>query len=456
MADASVLNSDELESVNRAIASNITQSEFATHHPGMPTAHPLIFSHSNSSSLDAVIGQYRQGIIKIPASSNNMLANANWTILNRSILSCPYISGSYTIPWGAVKPAMAYYYGINLWQLNLSGIGNLSGNGISMLDMFLRSNPTDRRNFLDQVEPYAVGVTAGTTVTFCAPLYLPWNGPGWVGGGYNLDANVSASTLQVSIQLNPVYNWIGGGSSGITGSMPTSFLTYNMKMMNQLDVLNQEFAPSKISSRGLFRLPFPYYQQYPLFSTPNAGPSNIQSLSLQSIPNGELVSIIVHGIPSGNKGVSTNNQAVDLTPVSFDYYRLELQGTRLIELETPQEILVQNNYMSVGSSSGFSNIYQNGAFTTATGGAATYTSLVAQNGTGAFTALECFTSNPTNFMDGNGVTQLAQNFSGQIFTFFYQLSSQYTAARYPLIDWYITYVTNGLINWDSGVAKLIT
>lgn len=456
MADASLLSPEEQTYVNQAVVDNITSSIVGPTNPGTPTYNPLIFSHSDNSTLDAMIGQYRQGIIKIPASSVNFLANANFTILNRSILSAPYISGSYNIPQGAVKPSLTYYYGINLWQLNLSGIGNLSGNGVSMLDMLLRSNPTDRRNFLSTVEPYAVGVTGGTNVTFCAPLYLPWNGPGWAGGGYNLDANVSASTLQVSIQLNPVYNWIGGVTGGIVGNMPTSFLNYDMKMMNQLDVLNQEFAPSKISSRGLFRLPFPYYQQYPLFSQSNNNPSGIQSLSLQSIPNGELVSIMIHGIPSANKGTSSVNTAVDITPVTFTYVRLELQGTRLIELETAQEIAIQNNYFSVGSSSGFNFNLTNAAFTTTTGGVNSIGASTAPVvSSGQFTALECFTSSPSNFFDGNGVVQLAQNFSGQIFTFFYRLAPQYTSAQYPLIDWYITYVANGQINWSDGVAKLI-
>lgn len=458
MADLALLNPDEQESVMRATASNIVESEIATSHPGAVTRHPLIFSHSDYSTLDAVIGEYFQGVLKIPSSSMSMQANANFTLLNRSILSSPYITGSYIIPQGAVKSSLAFYYALNLWQINIAGIGNLSGNGVSMLDMLLRSNPIDRRDFLSEVDPYAVGVTGGTTVEFCAPLYLPWNGPGWAGGGYNVDANVSASNFQISLQLNPPYQWIGGVSTGIVGAMPTSFTNYNMKIMNQLDVLNQEFAPSKISSRRLFRLPFPYYQQYPLFSTPNNENGNgvLQTLSLQSVPDAELISIMIHGIPSFNKGSATSVSAVDLTPVTFKYIRLELQGKRLIELENTKEILIQNNYFSVGSSSGFKFRIDNAAFTTATGGVNTYTNTTVVNNTAQFTALECFTSNPSNAMDGNGVTQLAQNHSGQIFSFYYTLEPKFISARYPLIDWYITYVSNGLLKFDGGVAHLTT
>lgn len=457
MADQSIMNPDELESVNRAIASNITSSAIGTSHPGAPSAHPLIFSHTENSTLDAVIGQYRQGVIRVPASSTNMLANASFILLNIAILSAPYVTASYMLPQGAIKPSLSYYYGINAWQLNLSGIGNLQGNGISMLDMLLRSNPTDRRDFLSTVEPYAVGVTGGTLVSFCAPLYLPWNGPGWVGAGYNLDAAVSSSSFQINIQLYPPYQWIGGVGSGLTGgTLPTQFLSYEIKVMNQLDVLNQQFAPSKISSRGLFRLPFPYYQSYPLFTTANSGSQNIQSIQLQSVPNAELVSIIIHAIPSYNKGIPASTTAVDITPMLFDYYRLELQGNRLIELTTPREILIQNNYMSVGSSSGFNFDLINGAYTSVTGGINTYTSTTAVTGSGQLTCLECFTSNPTNFMDGNGVTQLAQNFSGQIFNFYYKFQPQYTAALYPFVDFFITYVSNGLLEADGGTFRLIT
>lgn len=459
MADMALLNPDEQETVKRAMASNIVESTLATSHPGAPVHHPLIFSHPESSTLDAVIGEYYQGTLKVAATTNNMQSSPNFTILNTSILSAPYVTGDYIIPQGAVKPSEAFYYAISQWQINIPGVGNLSGNGISMLDMLLRSNPTDRRNFLSKVEPYAVGVTGGTKVTFCAPLYLPWNGPGWVGGGYNLDANVSASTFQINLQFHPNYQWIGGIPTGITGgTLPSSFTNLFIKVMNQLDVLNQAFAPSKISSRGLFRLPFPYYQQYPLFSTVNNenGSGLIQNLTLNGLPDAELVSIIIHGIPTANRGTPSVNTAVDITPVTFSSYRLERQGKRYIELETPQEIMIQNNYFSVGSSSGFNFDLVNGAFTTATGGVNTYSNTTATTTTAQFTALECFTSNPSNMMDGNGVTQLAQNFGGQIFTFYYVLDPKYTSSHYPLIDWYITYVSNGLLTFSGGVAKLIT
>lgn len=456
MADGEFIGGAHLESVQRAVASNLTKSLVALSHPGALQVANTIYSHEESSTLDMAIGQYRQGIIKVPSSSLSFGSNINFTLLNRSILGTPYLTGAITIPQGAVLPSMWIYPAIQNFQLSIPGISNLQYNGLSMLSMLLRSNTTERRNELNNLCPGGVGVTGGTTIQFAMPLVVPWCSSNVAHSGYYLDADTLASVVQMSFLFNPVSQWIGGQTGGISGSMPTQFNFLNLKLTNQLDLLNTEFSLAKNSD--IFRFPFNYMVSYPLFSQPNgAATGTIQQIQLQALPSAELTSIIIWAVPSLSKGVSTNNQAVDWSPIQFAYEKLSLQGQDLILLETNPEILTENNWMSVDSSAGFYFNTYNAAFANGGTGPLQYSNATyAVNALPQrFTALECFISDPSSCYESSSKFQLAQNYSGQIFTFYYILPSNLGPVNCPYIDFYITYVANAVLDVQRGTANMI-
>lgn len=457
MADASITGDEHMETVRRAVLSNLTKSYVALMHPGGIKLNETIYSSSENSVLDASIYQLRSGIARIPASSLSLMANMNFTINNTSVISGLYLTGQITIPEGAVLPSLWFYYGLQNVQIGMPGISNFQLNGISLLNLFLRQNPEDRRNELSNLCPGAVGVTGGTTVKFTVPLsYII--GEGFVADrGFYQDQETLNSVMQFSFLFNPPSQWIGGLTGGIVGSLPTQFDALNMKVCSQIDILNSEFSMAKNSD--IFRIPFTYVTSYPLFQQRNAGPGQIQQLSLQALPTAELCGILIFPVASNGRGSSSNNQAAVYDPIQLTYHKLSLQGQDLILLEQNAEILTQNQFFSVGSSAGFYyDVIEPPYTNSATGSTGTYiytdsTPIVQRQ---RFTSLECFIADPSGTFAGKGKFQLARNFSGQIFTFYYQVPDDCTVSRVPYIDWYITYLANGLINIENGAAKLVT
>ena len=462
MADGSIggVGGPDSEMVQRAVMSNLSRSMVGLMHPGNVTVNSTIYSHEENSTLDTSIYEVRSGIAKVPATALNFQSNINFTLLNRSVVSGLYLTGQITIPQGAVLPSKWFYYALQNIQYGFPGISNFQLNGISMLNLFMRQNPQDRRDELNNLNPGAIGVTGGTAVPFTVPLsYI-------IGEGFNADKGFYlsggslANVMQFSFQFNPAYQWIGSGgvtggfTGGIVGSLPTQFDSLSMKICSQIDILNQEFDMARMSD--IFRIPFSFVTSYPLFQQANAGPSTTQQIQLQALPSAEMTSILVWAVPSNRVGISSINTAVDYSPIKFTYEKLSLQGVDFILLENNVEILTQNNFYSVGDSSGFYYNDDNVSYATSATGTIQYNATTLSSTQKRFTALECFIADPSRCFDGQSKFQLSRNFSGQILTFYYKVPDDLTTAVCPFIDFYFTYLANGIFDVQKGTANLIT
>ncbi len=457
MASASTMGgvgSANSEMVQRAVMSNLNNSMIGLMSPSGIGLNQTIYAHEESSTLDTSIISVNSGIARIPGSSLNLGSNINFTILNRSTISGLYLTGSITIPQNAVLPSKWFYYAVQNIQFNIPGTSSYQLNGVSLLDLYMRQNPQDRRDGLNDLIPSAIGATGGTNVPFTVPLsYII--GEGWTANdGFYMSAASLANVIQISFQFEPAYRWIGALPAGIVGSLPTQFNSLTLKLASQVDILNQEFDMAKMSD--IFRIPFTYITSNPIFNQVNSGPSSIQTLNLTALPSGELISIFIHAIPSNKVGVSALNRAVNFNPIKFDYHKLSLQGTDLILLENEKEILSQNTFYSVGDSCGF--YYNDNNVTSAyVGGTGTfvYTGSTIVSAQQRFTTLECFIADPSSCFNGSKF-QLSRNFSGQVLTFYYVVPQELTNANCPYIDFYVTYISNGIVDVQKGTSTLIT
>lgn len=331
--------------------------------PGQNLLNNSLYSTPHNTKLDLINQLVTRGRLKISTNSLSFGASSTFQIPPGSFLSDCWLGVQVTTPRYACAPSGWLLNAIARIQYQVSGnssINNVTLSGASHRDMVLFScGDTDKRNAVLQCSPYIDGTAAGGTYTAACPLYLPWSSPSQ-NGLFPIDTSTLQSNLVVTIEWKPFYQ-IFNGQSGQAISGPTVF-DYCYFKATQVDL--QDGYAFKISNSMLadpsltYAIPTFLTQTYTV--NQSVTPGTPGSISLSSLPQGQLVYILVAAKPLSWYGSSTTNSSL-IYPQSVEYSFLRLQ-------HNGQDLIVIDNYYEKqlvdildSNSSGFKYTYQNSA-----------------------------------------------------------------------------------------------
>lgn len=429
------------DTILQGAESVIDNSIIALNHPSGTTVNDVLYANPRNSKLDLTKLQIRNGVYKVAPTSLGIGSSIAFNILNRSIVSGFYLSGQIVLPAYTNLCSNWFYYLINTLQFQISGINNLQYTGISLRDMYLMETSKARRDYLssDLMPAISTGASPEDYYDFIVPLPLFFNEGMIATKGFFMDLNTLSATIQMNIQFNSLQSVVSGVTGNTPLSLPTSFKSLYLKPYAQMDHLTNEFAAHRVSN--IFRVPFNFVQYYSLVNQSiTAGQKN--SVQLQQLPQGELLRCVLSATNARAVGASDNKTVVNYDPVQFSYLRLTLNGNDLVLLESQKEIYNQQLYNSNGDDAALQ--YTSTRFTNvagATGGQTDFNNNL--------TTIDCFVPAISGSMYESEFS-VAESFNGQIFQLEYQLADP----TIDLLNWNITYLSNGIITVENGEAKL--
>ncbi len=447
MADRTLLVPSMEETILRGAESVIDRSIVALNHPGGTLVNDVIYANPSNSSLDLTKLQERVGVYRIAPTSLGLGNSISFSILNRSLLTGFYLTGTISVPAYSQLISNWFFYLINTLQFSISGINNLQYTGVSLRDMYLLENSKARRDYLSSDLMPAYDNTEGTgtvEVEFICPIPLFHNEGMIATKGFVLDANTLSSTMQMTINFNPIYHVFSGLTGHVPLTYPTSFNSLYLKPYMQMDHLTHEFAAHRISP--IFRVPFNFVQYYNLVNQPVTSPDDINTLQLQQLPQGELTRIILSASDATKIGNVGSTQLANFDPVPFSYLRLTLNGNDLVLLDTEKQIYNQQLYNSIGDDAAAQYVSTRFSSTGTTGSNIDYTNNL--------TTIDCFIPAIAGSMYQSEFS-VAESFNGQIFQLYYRLAPK-GQTDITRLNWNITYLSNAILSIESGEAKLQT
>lgn len=331
--------------------------------PGQNLINNELYSTPHNTKLDLINQLVTRGRTKISSNSLNFGATSTFQIPPSSFLSDCWISGQVTTPQYACAPSGWGLNAINRIFYQLSGnssINNVSLNGSSHRDLVLFScGTTAKRNAVLNLSPYINGTSAGSVNVFAIPIYLPWSSLA-AQGVFPFDTSTLSSNIIVSIEWKPFYQIFSGQTgNAITGPLAFDNLNLKAKTVDLMD--GYAFKISNIMNQDpslTYAIPSLLTQTFDVYQ--NVTPGVQSSISLSSLPTGQLAFIMVTARPVSWGGDSTTTTSL-IYPQSaeFSYLNLQYNGQDLIKYENYQEKLLGDLNDSVDS--GFGYTYTNSA-----------------------------------------------------------------------------------------------
>ena len=419
------------EVVLGAVGEQVESSMFGMMHPGNITSGSH-YAHQDSSSLEVNVLQVRQGTLKIPATSLNLSSTATFQVPNRELQGPMCLVGSITINKFILGKSCWLYDIMNQITISTPGLNNLQYSGVSMRDTMLRSFSSTMRNALTELMPM-VDSTAGTiTYEFVCPLYLPWSHGLDPKTGFFLEAGVIASNYILQIDWLPITQVLYTYTP-LTNT-PTYPVAFNRLELKPLWTAVSLSPALTISKNDTYSIPSFGIQSYDLYGVPNT-PGVESNLLLQSLPTGQIVSILISPIDASTVGTSNGATYANPVPMEFKYLRLNYLGLDLLELYQT-EIIALGLYSSIYGSDGFSYTVTNALLNTSYVHSPIETRITALEPTGIDVSQSY--SNHDGFM--------ARVYQGQIFQLYYVLDTT-TATS---VNFRITYVFNRVYLFKDG------
>lgn len=331
--------------------------------PGQNLLNNSLYSTVHNTKLDLINQLVTRGRLKISTNSLAFGASSTFQIPPGSFLSDCWLGVGVTLPQYACASSGWLLNAIARIQYQVSGnssINNVTLSGASHRDMVLFScGDTDKRNAILNCSPYIDGTAAGGTYTAACPLYLPWSSPSQ-DGLFPIDTSTLQSNLVVTIEWKPFYQ-VFSGQTGHAIAGPTSF-DYCYFKATQVDLLDgyafRVSSAMNMDPQLTYAIPTFLTQTYVV--NQSVTPGTPGSISLSSLPQGQLSYILVAAKPASWYGTSATTATL-VYPQSVEYTFLRLQ-------HNGQDIIVIDNYYEKqlvdildSNSSGFQYSYNNSA-----------------------------------------------------------------------------------------------
>jgi len=427
------------DSIRDVVLASASDSLYGLMQPSGLTVNKTVYAHEESSSVEAAVLEIRQGVLKIPSTSTNLSSTLSFTIQNSKIQDIYYIKGALTLPQWCVLKSMWFLDAIDNVQIQIPGSGNIQYDGASWKDFLLRTSSKDQRNALNDFMPYVAATAGATTTNFVCPVVTPWSSNVSPQSAFPLDADSLSNNVILSVTLKPAYQWIFATQSGgaHVRVLPTAFDSLELKPLNLVSHVKDQLSIGRM--RELYRIPTYYLQSYKLSGVALTGAQ--QSLTLQQMPNAQLVSILIR-VEDDSKYMSSDNAAASqalVNPVNIrlSQLRLNFNGLDLIDL-SDKEISLMHGSSAIGYDGGLS-------YTTYTSASNSVTTSTAYDQN--LNVLECFILN-----NGKALSEceyaLSKNFNGYTMTLFFTAPAAVASSTVT-----ITYVCNAVMDIQNGIAQ---
>jgi hypothetical protein len=321
-------------------------------HPGRSIVASGLYAQPANSKLNVVPELNTIGRLKISSNSLNFGSSSQFQIPPQSFNGQMFLHGEVACD--------RYVQATSTWLLDMierieyqisgnSSINNVSLDGESHRDLIMASVEGEEKRLkmfrgTDVVDSNAAAVTASATI----PLYLPWSAPDRE-GAFPFDTSTLSSNIIVTIRWRPGYR-VFFGTSGQSPTLPTAFSALHLKSF-QTDLLNGAFAVSRAMSMDpslTYSMPTYLCQSYKVDQSITTGSNT--TISLTSLPQGQLVAVLCSAVPTSYKGVSAGNVAAFWYSPVFSYSELLHNGQQLYLGESLDEIRCINALCKKGGS----------------------------------------------------------------------------------------------------------
>lgn len=329
-----------MQLLEQEVGSLLSMNPVQLAHPGRSIVATGLYAQPQNSSVNIVPELNTIGRLKISSNSLSFGSSSQFQIPPQSLNSQQFLHGEVVCARYVQATSEWLLDAIEQIQYQVSGnssINNVTLSGESHRDLIMASVESEEKRLkmfpLNQViDTNAAGATFSATI----PLYLPWSAPDRE-GAFPFDTSTLSSNIVVTIRWRPAYR-VFYGTSGQTPTLPTAFSSLYLKSF-QTDLLNGAFAIARAQSMDpslTYSIPTYLCQSYTTdVSITTGSPTTI---SLSSLPAGQLVAILCSCIPTSYKGVSAGTTAAFWYSPVFSYSELLHNGQQLYVAESENEI----------------------------------------------------------------------------------------------------------------------
>lgn len=334
------------------IGSLLSNNPVQLAHPGRSLVATGLYAQPANASVNVVPELNTIGRLKISSNSLSFGSSSQFQIPPQSIDSQFFLHAEVVYARYVHSSSMWLLEMIDQIQYQVSGnssINNVSLNGASHRDLVLASvDGEEKRLKMFPVGGVVDGNAAGGTAKATIPLYLPWSSPDRM-GAFPIDTSALSSNIVITIRWKQGFN-VFNGQNAQTPVLPSAFSSLFLKSF-QTDLLNGAFAISRAQSmdRSLsYNIPTYLTQSY--VTDVAITPGTKSTVALSSLPQGQLICIMVSASPASWKGVAAGTTLIQPQSATFDYSRLTHNGQDIYVAESEDEIRCINALAKKGGS----------------------------------------------------------------------------------------------------------
>lgn len=345
--------------MDQIVERNLLESKLFLNHPGQGGIASDIYSSPHNAELDLLKRKVYTGRYKLSSNSLTIPSTSTFTLSPGTVLSQVWVVCSIVFPQHARAPDGWFLKAIDRLELSLSGNSSIQSLQISGESHFQQVMATcasqEKRNSILQASPAFNLTGGGATLNGAMPLNLFFSSPE-MQGTFALDSSTLQSQIQISIRWKPAYQWLSG-STGNAITVPTAFADLYMRC-NQVE-FSQGHPMLELQSKNpdaIYTIPSLYFQSFDTTATLTHGSET--SISLSTIPAGNLQAILLTATPSTEVGIASTLQYVNNHSIEFANLRLLFNGQEIYRVEDElEEKLV--SCLKADDDSGFDYKYLN-------------------------------------------------------------------------------------------------
>lgn len=333
-----------IQLLEQEVGSLLSANPVQLAHPGRSIIATGLYAQPGNSTVNIVPELNTVGRLKISSNSLGFGSSSQFQVPPSSINSQFFLTASVT--------CNRYVQATSTWLLDMiqqiqyqisgnSSINNVTLDGESHRDLIMASVEGEEKRLkmfplTNVVDTNAAGATFDATI----PLYLPWSAPDRE-GAFPFDTSTLSSNIVITIRWRPAYN-VFYGTNAQTPTLPTAFSNLYLKSF-QTDLLNGAFAIARAQSMDpslTYSIPTYLCQSYKVDTSITTGART--TVSLSSLPAGQLVAVLCSATPTSYKGVSAGTTAAFWYSPVPSYSELLHNGQQIYVAESENEIRCVN------------------------------------------------------------------------------------------------------------------
>jgi len=341
-----------MQMLEQEVGSLLSSHPVQLSHPGRSIVGTGLYAQPANASVNIVPELNTIGRLKISSNSLSFGSSTQFQVPPQSLNSQFFLHGEVAYN--------RYVHAPSTWLLDMidqviyqisgnSSINNVTLDGKSHRDLILAAvEGEEKRLKMFPLAGVVDGNAASGTASATIPIYLPWSAPDR-DGAFPIDTSTLSSNIVITIRWKQGYQ-VFCGENGQTPTLPSAFTSLYLKAF-QCDLLNGAFAISRAQAMDpslTYNIPTYLCQSYVVDVAITAGTAS--TVSLSSLPAGQLVAILCSATPASWKGVAAGTTLIQPQSATFAYSELLHNGQQLYVAESTNEIKCINALCKTGGS----------------------------------------------------------------------------------------------------------